>query len=179
MLRSATVAICLSLAALPALGSDQKVRAEVQHARATSYRDDDPEVAAFTLKFDVRLTNRSAKSVRVPNSGTGNSNANRMTVLAMEAKQPDGTWAYLFQSTFYDTGAAKYDSCTPLSSSGIANIGNMETRLVLLKKQLAGLGKEPTVRLGLWFFCRQPDGQEPITSATTDAFTLRLPTQQP
>jgi hypothetical protein len=63
-------------------------------------------------------------------------------------------------------------------SEGAAEIGNVESGLVLLKKQLAGLGREPTVRLNLRFFCWQSDGKMVDASATTDAFVLRLPAQR-
>jgi hypothetical protein len=95
----------------------------------------------------------------------------------LQSKQPDGTWTYLVRSSWYDTGTMKYETCTSLSSEGTAEIGNVASGLLLLKKQLAGLGGEPTVRLNLMIFCRQLDGKVLTTSVTTDAFGLRLPTQ--
>jgi hypothetical protein len=56
-------------------------------------------------------------------------------------------------------------------------IENVASGFMLLKKRLAGLGAEPTVRLNLWIFCRQPNGQVLVTSVTTDGFGLRLPAQ--
>ena len=182
MLRAATLLRRLFIAAalageLPALGSDQAIRAEVQHALATPYRTDDPEVAAFTLKFDVRLTSRSTTPVVLPILKTNEGETTRVSVLGAQSKQPEGTWTYLLRSSWYDTGTLKYESCISLSSTRTAEIKNVASGFVLLKKQLAGLGSEPTVRLNLWFFCQQPDGTVLIKSATTDAFVLRLPTQ--
>jgi hypothetical protein len=172
----------LSLAAalasvLPALGSDQTIRAEVQHALATPYSTDDLEIAAFKLKFDVRLTNRSAKLVSLPDPKTGDGETMRIAVLGVQSKQPDGRWTYLVQSSWYDTGTLKYESCTSLSSEGIAEIGNVASGLTLMKKQLAGLGGQSTLRLNVMIFCRQPDGKVLATSVATDAFDLRLPAQ--
>jgi hypothetical protein len=179
MLQAATVFSRLSLAAalaglIPALGSDQTIRAEVQHALATPYSTEDPEVAAFRLKFDLRLTNRSAKLVDLPTSETRDGETTRIAVLGVQSKQPDGTWTYLVRSSWYDTGTMKYETCTSPSSEGTAEIGNVASGLLLLKKQLAGLGGEPTVRLNLMIFCRQLDGKVLTTSVTTDAFGIRL-----
>jgi len=182
MRQPATVIGRLSLAValasvFPALSSDRSIRAEVQHALANPYRTDDPEVAAYTLKFDLRLTSRSAKLVSLPGPEARDGETTRIVVMGMQSRQPDGRWTYLFQSSWYGTSTTKYESCTSLSPEKTAEIENVESGLTLMKKQLAGLGTEPNVRLNLWFFCRQPNGKVLTTSVTTDAFVLRLPAQ--
>ncbi len=164
-------------AVLPTLGSDQIIRAEVQNARATPYSTDDPEVAAYGLKFDLRLTNRSAKLVSLPDSTTQDGETNGITVLSMQSKQPDGTWKYLFQSSLYGTRTTKYEPCTSHSPEKTTEIRNVASRLVLLKKQLTGLADEPIVRLNVMMSCRQSDGKVLSTLVTTDAFSFRLPAQ--
>jgi hypothetical protein len=180
--RSLVFSRILILAALPGLGSglssDQPALAEVQHALATPYRVDDPDVAGFNLKFDLQLTNQSEKVMQLPIFNAGEDDAVRYAVSGVQSKQPDGTWAYIVQSSWYGVGTIKYLPCKPLSPGRTEEIKGMGTGLVMLKKQLAALGGEPTVRLNLLFFCRQPDGQLAAASATTEAFPLRLPAQR-
>ena len=161
--------------AVPSLSSQQAVRVEVQHALATPYRADDPDVAAFKLKFDVRLTNRSGGPVDIPRSETGHGGTTRVAVLGVQAKRPDGRWTHVVQSSWYDVDTIKYESCTSLPPGGAAEFANLPSGLLLLNTQLAGLGNEPTVRFNLMIFCRQPDGKVLTTTVTTDGFDLRLP----
>jgi hypothetical protein len=182
MLQPAPILARLSLAAViggvfPALSSDQTIRAEVQHARATPYSTGDPEVAGYQLKLDLRLTNRSAKLVSLPHPKTLGGETEWISVLGMESKKPDGTWTYLFHSSWYGARTTKYEPCTSLSPGRTTEIENVASGFVLLKTQLAGLGGEPTVRLNVMMFCRQPDGKVPTTSVTTNEFVLRLPAQ--
>lgn len=159
------------------LGSDQVVRADARRALAAPYRVDDPDVAAFRLSFDLLLTNRSDKDIDLPTSDLGNSEATRLTVLGVQSKQPGGAWTYLSQSSWYDTGGIRYLPCRPLPPGETRQIGNAVSGLLVLRNQLAKLGGEPTVRLNLLLFCRQPDGRVSTTSATTEAFGLRLPAE--
>jgi hypothetical protein len=157
------------------LNSAQPIRAEILQAQATPYRADDPDVAAFNLKFDVRLANGSGGSVNIPKAATGDGGTTRVAVLGVQAKQRDGIWAQVVQSSWYDTGSIKYEPCTLLPPGGAAEFANLPSGLLLLKSQLAGLGNEPTVRFNLMFLCRQPDGKVVTKTVTTGAFDLRLP----
>jgi hypothetical protein len=182
MLRVPSILIRFSLAAglvglVSARGSDQDIRTEIRHPVATPYHTEDPDVAAFRLKFAIRLTNPSERPVNLPRSGTDGDEMTRAAVIAVESKQSDGAWKYVVQSTWVDDGKIKYEPCTSLPPGGTVEIENLPSGLLLLKKQLADLGGEPTVRFGLWLLCRQPDGKVVITSATTDEFGLRLPAE--
>jgi hypothetical protein len=157
------------------LNSAQPIRAEILQAQATPYRADDPDVAAFNLKFDVRLANGSGESVNIPRAETGDGGTTRVAVLGVQAKQRDGTWAKVVQSSWYDTGSIKYEPCTLLPPGGAAEFANVPGGLLLLKSQLAGLGNKPTVRFHLMSLCRQPDGKVVTNTVTTGAFDLRLP----
>jgi len=160
---------------IPGFGSDQPFQAEVERAAATPYHTDDPDVAGFKLRFSVRLTNRSGGALELPKSGTGDGATTRVAVLGLEAKRPDGSWSRVFQSSWYDTGSIKYESCASLPPGGSAEFLDLTSGLLLLDKQLAGLGNEPTVRFNLMMFCRQGDGKVVTKTVTTDGFALRLP----
>ena len=105
---------------IPGFGSDQPIQAEVEHAAATPYHTDDPDVAGFKLRFSVRLTNRSGGPLDLPKSGIGDGATTRVAVLGLEAKRPDGSWSRVFQSSWYDTGSIKYESCASLPLGGAA-----------------------------------------------------------
>ena len=182
MQQAAFVIRCLlTAAALPglvsALSSDPPIRAEVQHPLATPDRANDPDVAAFKLKFDVRLTNRSEKVMDLPAFSADEDDTTRMAVLGVQAKQRDGTWAFISQSSWYDDGKIKYQSCRSLLTGETGEITGVVSGLFMLRKQLVSLGGEPIVRLNLMIFCRQPDGKVRTASVTTDEFGLRLPAQ--
>jgi hypothetical protein len=153
----------------------QPIRAEILHAQAIPYPTDDPDVAAFNLKFDVRLGNGSGGQVNIPRAETGDGGTTRVAVLGVQAKQRDGSWAQVVQSSWSDTGTIKYEPCTLLPPGRVAEFANLPSGLLLLKRQLAGLGNEPTVRLNLMIFCRQPDGKVVTKTVTTGGFDLRLP----
>jgi hypothetical protein len=163
-----------------ALGSntDQRIRAEVGHALATPYPVDDPTVARFKLRFDIRLTNRSGAPAYVPKSQAANASVTRISVVGVQVKQRDGGWAYVVQSSWYDNGTIKYASCTLLPLDGTVEFTGLSGELLLLDAQLAKLGDTPTVRLSLMTFCRQEDGTVRSSSVTTDGFDIRLPLQR-
>jgi hypothetical protein len=156
--------------------SAQPFRAEILRVQATPYRADDPDVAAFNLKFDVRLANGSGGPVGIPKAETGGGGGTtRVAVLGVQAKQRNGIWAQVIQSSWYDAGFIKYEPCRLLPPGGAAEFANLPGGLLFLKSQLAGLGNEPTLRFRLMILCRQPDGKVVTRTVTTGAFDLRLP----
>lgn len=161
----------------PAMRADETFLAEAQHALATPVHSDDPEVATLKLTFDLRLTNRSTKPVNIPKPETGSSDTTRIVVLGLQSRRPDGPWSNVFQASWYGIGAEKYDPCISIPPSGTIQIDSVESGLVLLRKHLASLGGEPTLRLHLLIFCQQPDGKVLSTTVPTEAFSLRLPAQ--
>lgn len=169
-----TFALAAALAGA-ARSSDNNVRAKVGHIVATPYHTEDPEVAGFKLSFDVELANGSDKPIYLPRPVSGTHETTRVAVLSVESKQRNGVWKYVVQSTWVDAGSIKYGTCRPLPSGGVVEIRDVPSGLLVLKKQLAELGDEPTVRFGLWIFCRQPGGKVLTTSVTTDALVLPLP----
>ncbi len=166
-------AVCGSC--VPHLGSAQPMQTEIQHAVATPYSIEDPDMAGFRLRFDLRLTSGSTKAIDIPKSGLADDGVTRVSVLGVQARGANGTWKYVVRSSWYDFGTIKYESCTPLASGGSTELKDIGSGLALLRKQLAELGDEPTIRFNITLFCRQPDGKVITTETTTDAFRLRLP----
>ena len=95
------------------MGSDQLVRIEVQNAVACPYLAGDPDVAAFKLRFSLRVANRSRTAVDIPRSGAGGLQATGVVVVGVQAKQPGNKWTHIVQSSWYDAGAVK--SCGSMS----------------------------------------------------------------
>jgi hypothetical protein len=158
--------------------ADPGVRAEVRRAvLGPGAHQDDPDVAAFSLGFDLHLTNGSRKPVDLPMSrpGDGDGNSERVAILGVDSEGPDGVWVHLLQGSWYDNGTLTYEPCALLRPGMEGDIRGVKDGFVLLKKQLRGLGEEPTVRLQVTVFCRQPNGRLSAQDVTTDAFKVRLP----
>ncbi len=172
LLNRLTFTVALAVV-LPATGSDQAIHAEVQRALATPYSVGDPDVAGFKLRFDTRLTNRSTKPLDIPGSAKDDGTVG-IVVLGVQSKRPDETWRYVIQSSWIDAGNIKYEPCRAIRPGEAAGITGVASGLVLLKKQLADLGQEPTLRFNLTVFCQQTNGKVLATDVTTDPFTLRL-----
>jgi hypothetical protein len=156
------------------LSSAQPLRAEIRHAKATPYDIGDFGVAAFNLKFDVRLTNESERPVEILKADTGREEMTRVVVIGVQTKLSDGTWAHVIQSSWYGPATIRYEALTSVPPGGAAELTNLTDRLVLLNKQLAGLGMEPTVRFTLMIFCRA-EGKVVMKTVRTEEFELRLP----
>ena len=159
---------------LPLSGSDENVRTEIQHAIATPYRPEDPELDGFKLKFDLKLTNRSTNPISVPGAPVGEGHTTRVAVLGVQWRQPDGSWADLVQSSWVDDGSIRYETCTSVPSEGRADIVDIASGLLLFKKQILLLGQEPVLRFNLIMFCRRSDATVITRSSTTDGFRIRL-----
>jgi hypothetical protein len=159
------------------VAAQQTVQAEIQNLQATPDTSDDPDVGIYKLRFDVRLTNRSEKPISVPRQMTDDQTTTRIFVLGVQSRRKDGPWTNLVQSSWYGVGTEKYDPCVTIPPSDTAAFGGAASGLVLLKKQLASLGNEPTLRFHLMFFCQQPDGKVLTTVVPTEAFSLPLPVQ--
>jgi hypothetical protein len=138
---------------------------------------DDPDVAAFRLKFGVRLANKSKKAMYLPASADDESGKGGVTLLAAQAKKRDGTWRNLFQGSWYGAPDAKYQDCRVVPPGETGEIETVDSGLVLMREQLPGLGKEPTVRFDFMIVCRRPDGQRATVVLGTDEFSLELPAQ--
>jgi hypothetical protein len=136
---------------------------------------DDPDVAAFKLKFGVRLANKSKKVMYLPASTVGEGATIELALLGAQAKQSDGSWKYLLQASWYGTRDTKYQNCTAVSPGETGEIGAVDSELVLMKEQLATLGHEPTVRLDLMVDCRRLDGEIAAIGLRTGEFKLKLP----
>jgi len=174
-----------------AQSSGEPLRAEIRHAKATPYDIGDPDVAAFHLEFDIRLTNKSKRPIEIPKAAPYPSTREpaptatpikidddentQVVVIGVQAKQHDGTWADVVQSSWYGSGTEKYEPCTSLPPDAAAELTNLKDGLVLLKEQLTRLGSEPTVRFTLMIFCRQANGKALSKTVRTEGFELRLP----
>jgi hypothetical protein len=160
-----------------AVGGDQNIRAEVQHARATPSSSENPEIAMYGTNFDILLTNRSEKPINIPKSEADDGGTTRIAVLGVQYKPQGGVWKYILQSSWMDVGTVKYASCTSLPPSGTADFGGLADQLAIAKELQADVGSEPTLRFNLTIFCRRSDGKVVSTSVNTEAFVLRLPVQ--
>jgi len=89
------------------------IQAELHPVSVVSIDSGDPDVVVFVVKFDLSLTNGSAKPMDLPKPGP-ESDLTRMAVLGVQSKGPDGSWANVIQSSFYDLGTSKYESCISL-----------------------------------------------------------------
>jgi hypothetical protein len=159
----------------PALAVDERVQAEIQRISAHLDSPSPPGAANFSLTFDTQFMNRSDKDIYLPSALPENAGVARVAVLAVQVRRSDGVWEYLVRSSWYDAVDAKYEPCRSVPAGETAEIRGVVSGIMLLKKQLAGLGSEPTLRFQLTTFCRQSDGKVLNISATTDGFQLRFP----
>lgn len=159
----------------PALAKAQTVRAEVRHAATAPYTTGDPEVPGYRVEFSLRVVNASDAPVSLPASGTADDGIARLFVASEQRKQPDGSWAYLSQSSYYDSGNIKYGACTTLKPGEATDINGLVDLLLLPKDRRVSVEDGATMRFGLWLLCRQPDGKVMTTSTMTEGFDLRLP----
>ena len=111
----------------------------------------------------------------MPGLDTAHGEATRIFVLSVQSQLPNGSWTNLTQSSWYGTGSETYESCTALPPGGTEEFGGMVSNFGILKEQIAKLGVEPTIRLFVMFFCRQPDGKVITTTFPSEGFSLRLP----
>ncbi len=159
-----------------AIAADPPPESQVQHAVAAISKSDDPDVVTiYQLSFDLRLTNRSETTINVPVSTAGPAELVTYEVHGVQSQQADGSWKYLIQSSFYGTETTKYADCSSIAPGATAEIKDLSNALVLLKRRAQELGKEATLRLDIWFFCRKPDGTVPYNSTTTAPFHVHLP----
>lgn len=175
-----TAAVCFLFAIALARGFraasvDSGVRAEARRvALSPGAPQDDPEVAAFRLSFDLHVANGSERPIRLPASGSGKANSVRAAVLGVDSEGPGGNWVHLLQASWYDNGTLSYEPCASLPPGGAGDVRGVKDGFVLLKKQLAGLGEEPTLRLRVMIFCRQPGGRVSAQEVATEGFQVRL-----
>lgn len=162
---------------IPGYCSDQLMQAEVERGAATIYHMDDPDLTGIKIKFGIRVTNRSGVPINLPKPGTGDDGTDLFTVVEFDVKQPDGKWAHLIQSSWYDTGNIKYQSCRPLLPGSVEEFRDLAYVFALLKRQVASLGNKPTLRFTVMFYCRKPDGSVVFKNVRTEGFTLNLPPQ--
>jgi len=172
--------IVLLLAALGcglpnAHAADPGVRGEVRTVTITLDPSDDPAVAIYLMKFDLRLENRSTEPVNIPKSAAGGHET--VVLLGLQTERPDGSWMNLIQATWLGDATTKYEACVSVPAAATAEIGGVHSGFVLLEKGRKDLGSEPTVRLNLMLLCQLPDGKVLNTSVTTEAFSIRLPIQ--
>jgi hypothetical protein len=168
---------------LPLTASDDNIRAEIQPVFVASTDLGDPDVVAFIVRFDLRLTNGSAEPIELPKPGSDR-NVTREFVLAIQSQAPDGSWKNVIQSSFYDTGTLKYDSCVSVPPSAGQQFTGLESRLTLLRKQLTDLGTHPIIRFNVMTFCKQQNGTSEVSLrggnvaskvVMTEPFSIRLP----
>lgn len=155
--------------------SDQRIHAVVSHASAVPYDVHDPDVSGFRVRFAVQLTNRSTYPVHIPVEKARKDVRMPMEMLGLEAKQPDGKWAWLLQSTLIDPEGTRYAACRELPPSAVGKVAGVEIQVALMNTQVAKFGPQPTLRLTLEMACRQKNAKTIAEGARTEEFVLRLP----
>lgn len=164
--------------AVPGWSAEQRIRAEVRHPTATAERIGDPDVAMFTLEFDIRLTNLSGKIIQVPDPDAGGNDLTRTGIINVQYRRADGTWAYLIRGVpVVHPVQAQYPPCKSLPPGRTEEMTGLSYPhgLMVLKEKLPDVNSPATIRLDLYFCCRQLDGEVPLEGATTDEFVVRLP----
>lgn len=159
--------------------ADPTVRAEVRDAvLALDPAQDDHELAAFRLNFDLHLRNASGRSVSIPGARAASSSTVRAAILGVDSKAPNGAWVHLLQSSWYDNGSLNYEPCTELRPGAEGDVAGVHSGFTLLKKQLIGLSEEHTLRLHVIFFCRKTNGKVFAQETTTEEFRVHVPDQR-
>lgn len=155
--------------------SDERIHAVVSRASAVPYDVHDPDVSGFRVRFAVQLTNRSTYPVEIPVEKSGKDVRMPMDMISLEAKQPDGRWAYLVQASSYDPEGTRYAACRELPPGAVGKVTGLENRFALLNTQVAQLAPQTTVRFTLTMYCRQTNGKTIAKPVRTEEFVLRFP----
>jgi len=157
-------------------GADPGVRGEVRHLTLQLRTvPENTDLVALDLRFDLHIANGSRRPIGLPAAGDGQVGSEGVTILGVESQAKDGGWTSLLQGTFIDNGTSKYEPCISLRPGSEGDVGSVKTWLPVLKKQLAALGEEPTIRLHVTLTCRQPRGGVRLQDVRTDAISMRLP----
>jgi hypothetical protein len=159
-----------------AAASDAPLDSRAQRAAAVLSESTNEAVTVYEIRFGLRLSNRSEKTVSIPTLPVGMTGATTGFVLSVQSQQADGRWKYLNQASFYGTEATRYADCSPLAPGATAGINDLVHVLPLLRARAQELGTEPILRLGVMVFCRKPDGTVLNLTTTTEPFQLHLPT---
>jgi len=177
--RVAMIGLVLALAlglSRHADGADSSLHAVVRQSTVgLGTPQGDPAAVTLKLGFDLHITNGSRRPLGLPLGRPGRAESIRVTIVGIDSQGPNATWAHLLQATFIDNGTLSYQPCTVLQPGSEGDVLDVRTGFLLLKKQLVGLGEEPTIRLSVMVTCRQPGGRIAAQEATSDAFRVRLP----
>ena len=155
-------------------GAESGLELEVQDIAATLSGQTTSTVTVYELHFDLKVTNKSARPVRIPKAVSA-FGVTTVFVSAIERQQTDGDWTFLSQSSFYGTNRMKYTDCSPLAPGKSAEIRVSNYVLPLPRVTARELGNEPTLRASVMLFCKATGGFK-YTSGTTAPFELTLPT---
>ena len=158
-----------------AIAADKEPDSRAQHAAAVLSELTNADFTVFEIQLDLQLTNRSEKAINVPTPPSDASRATTGIVLGVQSQQPDGSWKYLNQASFYGSETTKYANCSPLAPGATTEINGLARKLPLLKARAQELGGEPTLRLDIMILCRTLDDTVVNVSTTTAPFRLRLP----
>ncbi|MGC4053818.1 MAG: hypothetical protein QM757_32180 [Paludibaculum sp.] len=157
-----------------ASGDDAFVHADVQRITAAAFPTEDPDIASYSLRFDLRVKNLLRKSIFLPVPRVDEA-TDRVAALTTELQLPDEKWETLIHSSWYGTSQTKYEACMELQAGKTYVVEDVPSALVLLKSQVPRLGKEPTLRLKFYLLCQQANGQVLSTPVETEGFRVLLP----
>jgi len=168
-----SVVAVFSLSFSIAAGADSGVELTAQNVAASLSNQTNSIVTVYDIHFDLKLTNKSGKSIRIPKAAR-TSGVTTAFVNAIERQQTGDNWTFLNQASFYGTSSTKYADCSLLAPGASAEIHLSDYVLPLPKERARELGKEPTLRASVTLFCKAASGVL-NTSGTTLPFQLRLP----
>ena len=161
-----------------AAAADQHVGAEIQHLSAVPISSGDRDISMYKTTFDLRLINRTAGPMVIPQAETASGDATRIVVIGVQHKRSDGSWTYVTQSSWYGDRDTKYAECTTLTTSEAGVIGGLVSGLTLMKQQAVELGSQPILRFDLLMMCKQPHGEVVSKTVKTEEFVANLSGRQ-
>src|SRR5438105_4818936 len=83
--------------------AEQGFKVEVEHVNAKLRDTSDPDVAPYEVAFHLRISNSGKQDVTYGPS--------TVFVSAIQARQGDGSWKTVINTSWYDYGNVKYSSC--------------------------------------------------------------------
>jgi len=177
---SATVVL---IGTVPLLGSDPSIEAEVRHPVATLYPSELQDRLVYSVKFDLRLTNRLDKPVSLPLPEKWVDETSGIAMEGIAMKLPFDTWKYiqaglvLIQPSVVGDGKHKFEGCISLQPGETREIRGAGDELDVMRNRVAEVGSEPTLRLDLVMLCLGTDLKLVGSRARTNEFILRLPAE--
>ena len=156
-----------------ALASEPAVNAKLRNIVASAWDIAYAGSPVLTFDFDILLTNRSEKAVRLPASLSARKQG--LALLGASSLASDQTWQTFYSADWVGTSGTQYESCVDLPPGETRVLQGGSGRVIFPKPRLNSLGSEPSLRFVLWLFRGPQDGRSALTVVTTEPFRVRIP----